>query len=490
MARTVTTRPVSGYAVTTAKQISLSPDGRFLLGMCHFSASLTDSYHGIWNGSAYVPVSPDDKELNERCAAWGENSDYYVIAKATASAAIAIQLRTVDPVTGSATVVAVVTGLSSETLVGVTRIVGDWFIAWTSQRIYVLHADTSAGTLTLTQTVATSATHGTMREVLGTHLDGIFVVSHGGTAAQVTVSTATLNVATGQVTFHVTQPGAYYAVASDLFAFEFKAGTRFLLVGAVTTASSRLMTVDASGPIPLLIVHPAGTTDTTLFPNNQVFNELSSTNGQAGGWVFNDTVMLLIRASVGSGVRVGRERYFDEYPTALDIAPINLLATGVEWNAVGLNMKKGRSADKNLFAVAHGSSTTAITVLEMVDDSPQPADFIAQARKHTAQLDIELIEPETVDFFAQARKHTAALEIGDVEVQPVYLIAQARKHDASIEVDVEFSALFSAQAKKHSAALIVNSGAFVEFVAQAKKHVAHLDTPVRRRRIMVSVNRK
>lgn len=490
MARTVTTRPVSGYAVTTAKQISLSPDGRFLLGMCHFSAALTDSYHGIWDGAAYVPVTPDDRELNERCAAWGADSDYYVIAKATASAAIAIQLRTVDPVTGSATVVASVTGLSSETIVGVTRIVGDWFIAWTSQRIYVLRADKSAGTLTLTQTVVTSVTHGTMREVLGTDLDGVFVVSHGGTAAQVTVSTATLNVATGQVTFHVTQPGASYAVASDLFAFEFKTGSRLLLVAAVATSSSRLMTVDVSGSIPLLIVHPAGTTDTTLFPNNQVLSELSSTNGQAGGWVFNDTVMLLIRASVGSGVRVGRERYFDAYPTALDIAPINLLATSVEWNSVALNMKKGRSADKNLFAVAHGSSTTAITVLEMVDDSPQPANFVAQAKKHTAQLDLELIEPVELNFVAQARKHTATLEIGDVSVQPVYLIAQARKHDAAVEADVEFTSAFFAQAKKHSAQLEVESGAFVDLVAQAKKHIAHLDGPARRRRVMVSVNRK
>lgn len=490
MARTVITRPVNGYAVTTAKQISLSPDGRFLLGMCHFSAALTDTYHGIWNGTEYVPVSPADKELNERCAAWGEDSDYYVIAKATASAAIAIQLRTVDPVTGVATVVASVTSLSTETLVGVTRIVGDWFIAWTSQRIYVLFADKSAGTLTLTQTVVTSATHGTMREILGTLMDGVFVVSHGGTAAQVTVSTATLNVATGLVTFHVTQPGAFYNVASDLFAFEFKTGTRLLLVGAVTLSSSRLMTVDVSGAVPLLDVHPVGTTDTTLFPNNQVTSELSGTNGQAGGWVFDDTVVLLIRASVGSGTRVGRERYFDAYPTALDISPINLLATGIEWNSVGLNMKKGRSANKNLFAVAHGTSPTAITVLEMVDDSPQPVNFIAQAKKHVAQLDLELIEPETADFIAQARKHTARLDIGDVAVQPVYLIAQARKHDAAIDAEVEFSTSFYAQAKKHTASLDVDSGAFVEFAAQARKHIAHLDTPARRRRIMVSVNRE
>lgn len=490
MARTVATRPVSGYAVTTAKQISLSPDGRFLLGMCHFSAALTDSYHGIWNGSAYVPVSPDDKELNERCAAWGPNSDYYVLAKATASAAIAIQLRTVNPLTGVATVVASVAPPSTETIVGITRIVGDWFIAWTSQRVYVLHVDTSAGTLTLTQTVVTSATHGTMRDVLGTFLDGYFVVAHGGTSAQVTVSTASLNVATGQVTFYNTTPGAYYAIASDMFAFEFKANSRFLLVGAVTTANSRLMELNVAGAAPLLTVFPAGTTDTSLFPNNQVYNEMASTNGQAGGWVFDDDVMLLIRGSVGSGVRVGRERYFDAYPTALDIAPINLLATAVEWNSVGLNMKKGRSADKNLFAVAHGTSSTAITVLEMIDDTPKPVSFIAQAKKHTAILELDLIEPVDATFIAQARKHTARLDIGDVTVQPVYLIAQARKHDALFQTDDEFNLDLFAQAKRHTAQIDLNSGEFMELVAETKKHNAHVDAPARRRTIMVSVNRK
>lgn len=490
MARTVTTRPVSGYAVTTAKQVSLSPDGRFLLGMCHFSAALTDSYHGIWDGSAYVPVSPDDKELNERCAAWGANSDYYVIAKATASAAIAIQLRTVDPVTGSSTVVATVSSLSSETIVGITRIVGDWFIAWTSQRIYVLRADTSAGTLTLTQTVVTTATHGSMREVLGTLIDGRFVVCAGGTAAQVTVSTATLDVATGQVTFHISQSGAWYNVASDVFAFEFKSGSRVLVVGCVTTTSSRIMEINVSGSIPLLTVYPSGTTDLTLFPNNNVTSELSGTNGQAGGWAFNDTALLLIRGSVGSGARVGRERYFNAYETALDIAPINLLATSVEWNSFGLNMKKGRSADKSLFAVAHGSSTTSITVLEFVDDSPQPANFIAQARKHTAVLELEQIEPTELDLVAQARKHTARLDIADVTVQPVYLIAQARKHSADLLVNVEFTSEYVAQARKHTAILDVDSGSFVDFVAQAKKHIAHLDAPARRRRIVISVNRE
>lgn len=495
MARTVQKRTVSGYGAATSKLVSLSPDGKFLLGMCHFSATLSDSYHGIWNGSAYVPVSPDDRQLNERAVAWYPDSSHYIMIRSNGTNAINIQLRSVDQVTGSSTLIATVTPPVTEDLIGVVRIVGDLFIAWTSQRIYVLRADTSAGTLTLLQNIPTNATFGTMREVLGTGLDGYFIVEAGTTAAQVRISTATLNTSTGAITFHTAQSGGGYTIATDIFMLAFKQGTRRFFAGGITFANSRMFDLDVSGAYPVLVVQPAGGVDLTHIPNNDTANEMAGTNGQTGAWVFNQNVLLFVRNSVGNLPRLGRERYFNAeganaYQTATDILPMNLLGISPGWASAGVNMKRGISSDGNLYAVAIDNNAEGIAVLQMLDDSPQPSSFVAQARKHTAVVDIEALQPLDAEFVAQARPHSAAIVVEEVVTRPVYLVAQTRKHNAVLLASVQFDAEFVAQTKKHTAELNVDAGMYIDLGGVTRKHNAHLDAPARRRRIVISVNRR
>lgn len=197
--KTLNKRTIAGTVVTPALRlkVKLSPSGRALFVT---GDAGTAQYRKVWNGSEYVNATGANHAVGSYMVAWSADETYQVAIGSPVSGTTSLYLRSFDITTGANTVLNGINGvLNNATVVlGIERIVDDYFIAYNQSRICIFRIDRTTNTLVILTDIATPIS--TLRGIAGSGNDNVIIVHSGATVAEVGFQSYSVNLTTGALT--------------------------------------------------------------------------------------------------------------------------------------------------------------------------------------------------------------------------------------------------------------------------------------------------
>lgn len=454
MAKTIERRTVAGVNIPTTLQlrVKLSPSGR-----AFWAGDNTSVYRKVWSGTQYVDPTGANHVGNDLAVAWTEDETYQV-AVGTVSGVRTLFLRSFNITTGANTLLHSVSPVldAALPLTNIERITGDYFIAYISNRTLVFTINRTTNQLVVLGDLPTVTPN--IRGIAASGTNNIIIVHSGANDATNGFQAYSVNLTTGVLTTIGTKviPGN-----GRINGFDFRDGQvlSFSRYGLQYVIYLELDGSNQLVPVP-------GFSSVALYNNMNNAGKQSTTGVMH--LAFDERELTYLSDNAPANFFSADAATLQPSVDFVQPASIPSGNTNAKTYGDGVVTRSYQSYSENgkVFAVTFGVAAATQGVYVFVED-----------------------EDATVRFTAQAKKHAAEIQTEEIITKNVYLIAQARKHDAVIEADVNFTMEYVAQARKHRAAMEIDSGRYVDNVAQTKKHFAHLDTPAKRRRIIVSVNR-
>lgn len=199
MVRTLQRRTIAGGSIPNTLQlkVKLSPSGRALFATGNPG---TGMYRKVWNGSQYIDASGADHAVTSYVVAWTADETYQVAIGSGSPGVTSIYLRSFNIATGANSVLSTGNNVlgNATAVLGIERIVGDYFIAYTQSRIIVFTINRTTNTLVvLSNTVSTIST---IRGIAGDGQSNVIVVHSGPTNANNGFQSYSVDLSTGVLT--------------------------------------------------------------------------------------------------------------------------------------------------------------------------------------------------------------------------------------------------------------------------------------------------
>ena len=195
MVKTLQRRPFTGEGIPPRLRlrVKLSPSGRAIwLG----TDTAITPYRRVWDGTNYVEATGPNNVDFDLAVAWTEDETYQVAFCYPAK----IVLRSFDIETGANTLLHSVSPVLDPAIpqVGIERITGDYFIAYTTNRTLVFTINRTTNQLVIIADLAAAMTQ--IRGIATRGTDNIVVVHSGDTNATNGLQAYSVDLATGVLT--------------------------------------------------------------------------------------------------------------------------------------------------------------------------------------------------------------------------------------------------------------------------------------------------
>lgn len=199
MVRTLQRRTIAGGAIPNTLQlkVKLSPSGRALFATGNPG---TGMYRKVWNGSQYIDASGADHAVTSYVVAWTADETYQVAIGSGSPGVTSIYLRSFNIATGANSVLSTGNNVlgNATAVLGIERIVGDYFIAYTQSRIIIFTINRTTNTVVVIFNGV--STINTIRGIAGDGQSNIIVVHSGPTNANNGFQSYSVDLATGALT--------------------------------------------------------------------------------------------------------------------------------------------------------------------------------------------------------------------------------------------------------------------------------------------------